>query len=558
MSAPASSTAATPTTATRTVCVQVPDWPLLTALEAQRDHTLQTDRAAALLAVMDHHRVLTASASARALGVHAGMKKRSAQATCPNLVLVDRSEDAEAALFETVAAAVDTVAAGVEALRPGALLMPARGPARHAGSEEELAEALINAVADLTGFECTVGIADGPLAAILAARTGRIVRPGEAARYLAPHPIATLLEAPIGHSSRFLTTDVSLPETVDLLQRLGMHTLGDFAALPVRSVTDRFGPAVALLHLLANGQEPTAPVHIRLDQPIQVDRVLDPSLERVDQAAFVAKPMAEELQEQLRRHGAVCTRLTVIARADGGHETARTWRHDGALTTADIVDRVRWQCDGWIQTARLRTDIRTGALTHLQLLPEQVVPAGTHAPALWGQTGQKALRAHRAFTRAQSIAGEQAVLIPAPNATGRLLRDLSATIPWKSEAPAVPTGPWPGRPAAPLPATVFAETIPVQLTDADGADVVVTARGVLSADPTHLTSEQGLPPHLAGTAPVGLTGFSAPEILDQGWWRSADAASAHRGARMQVLLESGLALVLLSERGTWRIEALYD
>ncbi|MDK7764237.1 hypothetical protein QP580_12675, partial [Prevotella bivia] len=94
---------------------------------------------------------------------------------------------------------VDTVAAGVEALRPGALLMPARGPARHAGSEEELAEALINTVADLTGFECTVGIADGPLAAILAARTGRIVRPGVAARYLAPHPIATLLEAPIGH-----------------------------------------------------------------------------------------------------------------------------------------------------------------------------------------------------------------------------------------------------------------------------------------------------------------------------------------------------------------------
>src|SRR5699024_3331582 len=79
-----------------------------------------------------------------------------------------------------------------------------------------------------------------PFAALLAARPGRIVRPGRSAEYLAPHPITTLGSAPVGpgwgHRGQPAATRperrLDLAETVDLLQRLGTATLGDLAALP--------------------------------------------------------------------------------------------------------------------------------------------------------------------------------------------------------------------------------------------------------------------------------------------------------------------------------------
>src|SRR5690625_7529021 len=79
--------------------------------------------------------------------------------------------------------------------------------------------------------------------------------------------------------------------------------------------------------------------------------------------------------------GLVCTRLRLVARTEGGEEMERTWRHDGALSVADVVDRIRWQCDGWITRSRLGGPA-TGAITRIGLHPLQLAPAGESAPAL--------------------------------------------------------------------------------------------------------------------------------------------------------------------------------
>src|SRR5690625_6528831 len=72
--------------------------------------------------------------------------------------------------------------------------------------------------------------------------------------------------------------------------------------------------------------------------------------------------------------GLVCTRLRIVARTEGGEEMERTWRHDGALSVADVVDRIRWQCDGWITRSRLGGPA-TGAITRIGLHPLQLAPA---------------------------------------------------------------------------------------------------------------------------------------------------------------------------------------
>src|SRR5699024_10742786 len=231
---------------------------------------------------------------------------------------LEADREQETALFELVAAAVDTIAAGVDVLRPGVLLMAARGPARHQGGEASLAERILDAVAELTGWDCAVGIADGPFAALLASGPGRIVRAGRSAEYLAPHPIAALRSAPVGPgwghrgqpSAARDQRRLDLTETVDLLQRLGITTLGDLAAL----------------HLVARGQEPAPPAAHHPAQPLLAETTLETPLVRTDQAAFIARPLAEQLHTQLVERGLVCTRLRIVARTEGGEEMERTWR----------------------------------------------------------------------------------------------------------------------------------------------------------------------------------------------------------------------------------------
>ncbi|PWH05715.1 DNA repair nucleotidyltransferase [Brachybacterium endophyticum] len=571
-------------TATRIAAVVLPHWPLLAAREKlarttapatttspQAPHSPQAPTAPETPApppviVMDRHRVAHADQAARATGVAAGMRRRAAQAACPEAVVVEADAEHESGLFELVAAAVDTVAAGVDVLRPGVLLMSARGPARHRGGEEALAEAIVDAVAELTGWDAMVGIADGPFAALLAARTGRIVRPGRSRNYLGPHAISALREAPVGpgwghrdqpaaDSAR--TRRVDLAEVIDLLERLGIRSLEDFAALPSTSVTARFGPDVAQLHLLARGGEPTPPEAHHPTQPLEVSRSLDPPLVRVDQAAFAARPMAEELHGMLVARGLVCTRLRILALTASGQQMERTWRHDGALSPADVVDRIRWQCDGWITRARMRGE-ETGQIVRLALEPVQLRPAGEGAPALWGSAGEAAQRAGRAFARAQGLAGEEAVMVPV-EVGGRLLAEQVRLVPWRSERPAARPGPWPGSLPRPLPSVVLRDPPPVLLRDEGGRAVVVTARALLSAAPALLeVPREGagvLDAHgVAGGRSYAVLSHGAPTVLDERWW----ATDGRRAARLAVVLESGRALVLLSREGAWTVEGIHD
>ncbi|MGO2048573.1 DNA polymerase Y family protein [Brachybacterium tyrofermentans] len=565
-------------TATRTVAVTVPDWPLLAALDRHQRRLVEEspdgepaaiDPAVVPVILLDQHRVTHSSAAAREAGALPGMKRRAARAACPEALVLEADRENESALFELVAAAVDTIAAGVDVLRPGVLLMSARGPARHQGGEAQLAERILDAVAELTGWDCSVGIADGPFAALLASPPGRIVRDGRSADYLAPHPITTLRSAPVGPgwghrgqpSARRTERRLDLAETVDLLQRLGITTLGDLAALPSAAVADRFGPDVSTLHLLARGEEPAPPATHHPTQPILAETTLETPLVRTDQAAFIARPLAEELHTMLVANGLVCTRLRIVARTEGGEEMERTWRHDGALTVADVVDRIRWQCDGWITRSRLGGP-STGAITRIGLHPLQLAPAGESAPALWGSAGEAAQRASRAFARAQGLAGEDAVQVPV-RVGGRLLADEMVLVPWRSEKPATHPGPWPGSLPRPVPTTVFRDPPPVALEDADGRPVVVTARGLLSAAPARLLV-------LAPGAPVlqrlGLRAGSshpvlahgAPTVIDERWWTPQGA----RSARLQLVVRGAgdeeTAVLALSRTGSWTLEGLYD
>src|SRR3954452_9733721 len=218
----------------RTLVVWCPDWPVVAAGFTADDP----------VAIVHANRVMACSAAARADGVRRGLRRREAQGRCPALVVVEHDPGAAARMFEPVVAAVETFAPGVEIVRPGVCAVGTRGPSRYFGGDESLSVQVSAAVEAAAGTVCLVGIADGIFAAELAARQATIVPRGGSRAFLAPFPVACL-----NRGERDRTA------LVELLGRLGVRPLGDFAALPAPSVLARFGPDGAVGHRLARAQD---------------------------------------------------------------------------------------------------------------------------------------------------------------------------------------------------------------------------------------------------------------------------------------------------------------
>lgn len=87
--------------------------------------------------VLAANRVVAANQAARRDGVAIGLRRREAQARCPEVRLLDRDPAREARAFEPVVRALGAVTPRIELHRPGRASFPAGPPARHLGGDEE-------------------------------------------------------------------------------------------------------------------------------------------------------------------------------------------------------------------------------------------------------------------------------------------------------------------------------------------------------------------------------------------------------------------------------------
>ena len=534
--------------------VWCPDWPVVAAGQSVG----LSPRAPA--AVVEANRVVACSATARVEGVQRGIRRREAQARCPELVVFEHDRDRDARLFEPVVAAVEELAPGVEVVRPGVVAVPARGPVGYFGDEGAVAERLLDQVAQRAGVECQVGIADGLFAALLAAHRGLIVPPGGSPEFLAPLSIGEL-GRPGEHLARDGRGDRS--ELMHLLHRLGVRTLGAFAALSERDVSSRFGGDAVFAHRLAAGTV-LGPLDRRRPTPdLTVTKVLDPPAERLDTAAFAARATAEQLHTRLSAHGLVCTRLAIQVETATGEQRERVWRCAEPLTMAGIADRLRWQLEGWLNQ---HSDRPSGGVSVLRLTPEEVIDGRTLQIGLWSDSADADLeteRAGRALVRVQGLLGPEGVFT-AVLSGGRGPADQVRLVPWGDERtpPTDPNLPWPGRLPQPSPAVVPGTPPSARVWDELGAEVSIAERHLLTAAPFRVSVD--------GAAPRPVRGWAGPWPVTERWWA---ADGGHRGARLQVLLapvpqraghaggednEVETALLLLRRGGRWFVEGIYD
>lgn len=491
------------------------------------------------VAVLSGNRVVACSAVARVEGVRRGLRRREAQARCPGLFLAQDDRDRDARLFEPVLSAVDATVPGVEVLRPGLLVLGARGAARFFGSEEAAAERLVDAVAAL-GAEAQIGIADELSTAVLAAKRGALVPPGEGARFLAPLPISELAAEP----------SLAAPQRadlVDLLHRLGLRRVGDFAALSPVEVASRFGVDAVLAHRCARAVPERPPSARRPPPELAVEYRCDPPIDRVDAAAFAGRMLATRLHAALAAASVSCTRLSVLAETEAGERLSRIWRCAEPLTPEGTADRVRWQLDGWLT----RRDRPSAPITLLRLEPVEIAQAGALQLGLWGGVGEQDERARRALIRVQGLLGGEAVRVGVLSGGRGPAERITMVVLGDELVPATdPALPWPGRLPQPAPAVLLLNRPPVLLEAADGSPVSVTARGLFSAEPAALRW---------GSRQWQLAGWAGPWPVDEHWWTPESAAAS---ARAQVQLDGketdARVLLLIYRDEIWRAEGLYD
>ncbi len=227
------------------VCVLLPRFEL-TVAAGDREELLRLPAALAPEPGREA-RVGEASPAAEAFGIHAGVSLGEALARCPSLTLVPPDPAGVADRWERLLVRLESIGAAVEPERPGLACFSAGGLLRlHGGSLERVLAAARRALRQ----PARLGVGSSRFCALAAASRARVRRPevvsggeAEAAAYLATQPVSLL---------RGRHETAALPE---LLERLGIATLGELAALPRAAVADRFGARGLLAHELARGRD---------------------------------------------------------------------------------------------------------------------------------------------------------------------------------------------------------------------------------------------------------------------------------------------------------------
>lgn len=516
----------------RSLVVWCPDWPVVAALsDGEVVAGGSSSPGGQACAVVTRSAVVACNQAAREHGIRRGMRRRDAQARCPEVRLFDANPDRDARAFEPVLAAVEEMRPGVAPLRPGTLAIKA--PGAYYGSEENAAAALAERLVGLGIWDVRVGIADDLFSAEQAARLAdlqgwRVIGAGNSAGFLRQLPVEVLEDA----------------ELVGLLRRLGLRTLGDLAALPARDVLTRFGAYGAKVHRLASGADPVQPA-VRTPPPDLVSQVVfEPALVSVEAVTFSVRRTADELVANLARLGLVCTALRVEAEGDDVARTllsVRSWVHSRWFTAGDVVDRVHWQLQATPSGTLVGAPIGL-----VRFVPEVVEEASAHADGLWG--GGTDDRVDRGVARVQAMLGYDAVVVPVRQG-GRAPADRQLLVPWGERPGRVvqPDLPWPGAVPSPAPSRVFAEPWATAVVGENGQAVCLTDRGALTRAPArfHSGSAHGWQP---------IDSWAGPWPVDEQWWDGG------RGlvARFQVVGVDGRAWLMRCDGTQWWTEAAYD
>jgi protein ImuB len=291
------------------VCVLLNRLPLVAALGGARSELMGRPLALAPEPGREQ-RVGEVSPAAEAFGIVPGTRVGEALARCPDLHLVAADPEATRAYWNKVLDRLEGLGAAVESDDPGVAWFDADGLMRmYRGG----LEAVMAAARKVLPPGIRLGAAPSRFSAHAAAlharrRRAEWIPAGAVRAFLAPLPVG------------LLRTRAGLEELPELLERLGIRTLGELGALPASAISERFGHPGLLALELAQG----------LDTPLEPRRPSEPVVERLTLPEAASGQQLERALELLiarvlarrERRGRSLRKLALSARfVEGG-----TWR----------------------------------------------------------------------------------------------------------------------------------------------------------------------------------------------------------------------------------------
>jgi protein ImuB len=269
--------------------------------------------------------VAAADEAALALGLRPGQTIAHAQASVPNLLVVEAEPEADRAALGELARWCLRYSPIVQADPPDGVVIDIEGAAHLFGGEAGLVRDLLRRVRR-SGFSAHAGLADTPGTAWAMARFGGggIVPSGGGAKAVAPLPIPSL------------RLDL---ETCRALALLGVERVGQLAALPRAPLTRRFGRALFARYERVIGLAPDPLTPIVPRDIARVWRAFPEPLGHLDGLAAALEHLAGELCRELERRGEGLRLLDAILRRVDGQPIAL--RVGASLPTRDPAHCVR-------------------------------------------------------------------------------------------------------------------------------------------------------------------------------------------------------------------------
>jgi len=267
--------------------------------------------------------VLQLTVAARAVGITEGMTPTQALARSTLLQIKPRCAAQEKAATDTLLQCAYSFSPSIESTADGVCTLDLAGLPNL--DHEALASEMVQRLATLH-LPAQVGIGRNPWLALLAARAARpccVIK--NSTQFLNALPVEA-----IGPS----------PETLAILHKWGIHTVGQFVALGKEPLSTRLGPEALALHERAVASSTRPLKLVRPPQIFEETIAFEHEIETIEPLLFILRRFLEQLLVRLEMMYWVAQELRLRFRFESGDPYEKTFRIPAPTSNVETLFRM--------------------------------------------------------------------------------------------------------------------------------------------------------------------------------------------------------------------------
>jgi DNA polymerase-4 len=302
----------------------------------QRDHSEYRNRPVVVGALPGHRGVVAAASyQARAFGIHSAMPIAEAYRRCLDAVFLRPDMARYARVSREIFRILETVTPEVEPVSVDEAFLDLRGLEKLFGPPEAIGLEIKRRIRESTGLTVSVGIGPNRLIAKLGSEHRKpdgltVVHPEQILDFLAPLLVASL---------RGLG-----PQTQKVFSHLGISTVAELRAVPLRYLEERLGKkAASSFHAQALGIASAEVVSERARKSISKETTFEEDIEKPEVLHDVLRRLAAEVAATARRENLAGSVVTLKIRFAGFETHSRRHKLSGSTHDERVILREAWE-----------------------------------------------------------------------------------------------------------------------------------------------------------------------------------------------------------------------